>query len=133
VNGVACSAAVAEKYGQPFAAVFHLDRLLPLSPGERPRLLARRNAALTAALKQWPGDPWSAGALAREAIADPATVPDRTHLVAPSPPWQSSPTMTPLIAFARPCARAVARSRPSPASGPERPRLETTSAHRRPK
>jgi WD40 repeat protein len=73
-------AEAAEDARQPLAAVFHLDRLLPLLPGDRTRLLARRRAILAAALKQSPGDLWAARALARQALTDPATVADSATL-----------------------------------------------------
>jgi hypothetical protein len=75
-------AEAAERLRQPFAAVFHLDRLLPLLPAERSDLLARRHDVLTAALKKTPGDLWATRALARQAIADPATIPERATLLA---------------------------------------------------
>jgi WD40 repeat protein len=71
----------AEENHQPFACVFHLDRLLPLQAGERADLLKRRHAVLTAALKKTPEDAWAARALARQAVIDPASVPDRQKLV----------------------------------------------------
>ncbi len=67
----AAEAETAEQNHQPFAAVFHLDRLLPLLPQQRAQLLARRRAVLTTALKKAPGDRWAARALARQAIGDP--------------------------------------------------------------
>jgi WD40 repeat protein len=66
---------------QTFACVFHLDRLLPLLPGERANLLKRRAAVLTAALKKAPRDTWAIRALARQAVADPATIPQRETLL----------------------------------------------------
>jgi hypothetical protein len=77
----AAEAEAAENTNQPFAAVFHLDRLLALRPGQRPALLQRRHAALAAALKARPGDPWASRALARQAVADPASVPDPKGLL----------------------------------------------------
>jgi hypothetical protein len=74
-------APAAEEANQPFAAVFHLDRLLPLLPGQRPQLLKRRTNVLAAALKRTPADPWAARTLARQALAEPETVPDRKTLV----------------------------------------------------
>jgi hypothetical protein len=59
-----------------FACAFHLDRLLALSPDERPALLKRRAAVLSAALKADPNDHRSVRALARQAVADPGTLPD---------------------------------------------------------
>jgi hypothetical protein len=64
-------AETAEANHQPFAAVFHLDRLLPLLPEQRARLLERRHAVLTAVLQKTPGDPWASRALARQAVSDP--------------------------------------------------------------
>jgi WD40 repeat protein len=72
--------AAAENH-QPFACVFHLDRLLLLQTGERANLLKRRHAVLTAALKETPGDVWAVRALAGQAVSDPASVPDRQELV----------------------------------------------------
>jgi WD40 repeat protein len=66
---------------QFFAAVFHLDRLLPLLPARRTELLQRRQAVLTAALKANAQDAWAARALARQALADPASLPDRQVLL----------------------------------------------------
>jgi hypothetical protein len=77
----AAEAESAEVRKQPFAAVFHLDRLLPLLPGERPRLLGRRLAVLAAALKKAPGDAWAVRALARQAVADPGSVPNCKELL----------------------------------------------------
>jgi hypothetical protein len=74
-------ASAAEKGNEPFTAVFHIDRLLPLLPDERGRLLARRTAVLTAVLKKTPGDGWATRALARQVIGDPASVPDRKDLL----------------------------------------------------
>jgi hypothetical protein len=65
----------------PFACAFHLDRLLALSPDDRPALLWRRAAVLSAALKANPEDHHSVRALARQAVADPATVPDTKSLL----------------------------------------------------
>jgi WD40 repeat protein len=62
-------------------AAFHLDRLLALSPDDRPVLLKRRSDILSAALKADPNDHAAARALARQAVADPATVPDATSLL----------------------------------------------------
>jgi hypothetical protein len=73
----------AEQDRQPFAAIFHLDRLFPLLPAKRTPLLAYRNIVLTAALKTDPKDPWAVRALARQAISDPASVPDRAALLPP--------------------------------------------------
>ena len=72
----------AAENNQPFACVFHLDRLLILLPGERGNLLKRRLAVLTAVLKKTPGDVWAVRALARQAIADPALLPQRNTLLA---------------------------------------------------
>jgi hypothetical protein len=66
---------------QPFAAVFHLDRLLPLLPEQRHDLLARRYAVLAAALKADAKDAWAARALARQAVGDPDSLPDRQTLL----------------------------------------------------
>jgi hypothetical protein len=74
-------AKTAENNYHPFAAVFHLDRLLPLLSGERPNLLKRRTAVLTAALKNAPDDTWAGRALARQVIGDPASVPARATLL----------------------------------------------------
>jgi hypothetical protein len=71
----------AENARQPFAAVFRLDRLVSLLPDERAGLLKRRHTILAAMLKKTPGDVWAARALARQAIADPLTVPDRASLL----------------------------------------------------
>jgi dipeptidyl aminopeptidase/acylaminoacyl peptidase len=65
----------------PFACAFHLDRLLALWPDERPALLKRRAATLAAALKRDPDDHHSARSLARQAIADPGTVPNANALL----------------------------------------------------
>jgi hypothetical protein len=70
-------AEAAEQGKQPFAAVFHLDRLLVLLPGERRKLLERRHAVLAAALTKTPGDTWATRALAQQAIPDPDSIPDR--------------------------------------------------------
>ena len=72
----------AAENNQPFACVFHLDRLMPLQPGERSNLLKRRLAVLTAVLKKTPGDVWAVRALARQAIADSALMPQRDTLLA---------------------------------------------------
>jgi hypothetical protein len=72
----------AEMRQQPFAAVFHLDRLLPLLPERRRALLARRSAVLAAALKADANDAWAARALARQAAGDPASVRDKEALLA---------------------------------------------------
>jgi hypothetical protein len=77
----AAEAEAAENTNQPFAAVFHLDRLLPLRPGQRPDLLRRRQMVLAAALKARPGDPWASRALTRQAVADPASVPNPKELL----------------------------------------------------
>jgi hypothetical protein len=66
----------------PFACVFHLDRLLALSPEDRPALLKRRAGILSAALKSSPNDHHFARSLARQAVADPGTVPDAKSLLA---------------------------------------------------
>jgi hypothetical protein len=73
-------AETAEENHWPFAAVFHLDRLAAFFPDQRGFTLQRRAAVLTAALKQTPDDPWAARALARQAIADPAST-DRETLL----------------------------------------------------
>jgi DNA-binding beta-propeller fold protein YncE len=77
----AAEAAAAEKDRQFFAAVFHLDRLLPLLPNERADLLQRRHAVLAAALKANASDPWAVRALARQAVSDPASIPGRDTLL----------------------------------------------------
>jgi hypothetical protein len=66
----------------PFACVFHLERLLALSPDQRPALLKRRSSVLSATLKSNPDDHHSARSLARQAVANPATVPDAKALLA---------------------------------------------------
>jgi hypothetical protein len=63
------------------SAVFHLDRLLRKWPGQRSRLLPRRSAILSAALKADPRDAWAICALARQAITDPESVPGRAALL----------------------------------------------------
>jgi hypothetical protein len=70
----------AEKRSQTFAAVFHLDRLLPLLPGQRSALLQRRRTILAAALKANRNDAWAARALARQAVGDHTSVPGRATL-----------------------------------------------------
>jgi hypothetical protein len=75
-------AAAAENNRQPFAAVFHLDRLLLLLPEQRKDLLRRSHAVLTAALKANANDLWAVRALARQAVSDPDSVPDRKGLLA---------------------------------------------------
>jgi hypothetical protein len=65
----------------PFACAFHLDRLLALSPDDRPALLKRRADVLAAAVKRDPDNHHSARALARQAIADFDTVPDAKALL----------------------------------------------------
>jgi hypothetical protein len=77
----AAQAEAAEQIDQTFAAVFHLDRLLRLREGERPRLLERRTRVLSAALKKAPGDAWVVRTLARQAVSNPLTVPERKKLV----------------------------------------------------
>jgi hypothetical protein len=77
----AAEAEAAANANQPFAAVFHLDRLLPLRPVQRRALLRRRHAVLAAALKARPGGPWASRALARQAVADPASVPNPKGLL----------------------------------------------------
>jgi hypothetical protein len=77
----AAEAETAELNHQPFAAVFHLDRLLPLLPEQRRELLARRRAVLTTELKKTPGDIWAARALARQAVGDPGSLSDRETLL----------------------------------------------------
>jgi WD40 repeat protein len=72
----------AEMRRQPFACVFHLDRLLPLRPEERGDLLQRRRTILTGALTAKPNDSWAARALARQAVSDPESLPDRQVLLA---------------------------------------------------
>jgi hypothetical protein len=74
-------AETAEDLNQPFAAVFQLDRLLPLVPDQRANLLERRAAVLTAALKKTPGDSWAARALARQVVSDPRSVSNRESLM----------------------------------------------------
>jgi WD40 repeat protein len=64
-----------------FAAVFHLDRLLALSPEQRPDLLKRRATTLLDALKSNPDDHWAARTLARQAVAAPATIPGLKSLL----------------------------------------------------
>jgi hypothetical protein len=59
---------------QFFAAVFHIDRLLPLLPEQRRELLGKRSAVLADALKAKENDPWASRALARQAIGDPDSV-----------------------------------------------------------
>jgi hypothetical protein len=71
----------ADRANQPFAAVYHLDRLLALSPWQRPCLLAGRRSILTAALKKTPGEVWAVRALARQTIGDPKSVPERATLL----------------------------------------------------
>jgi WD40 repeat protein len=66
---------------QPFAAVFHLDRLLPLLPEQRGEFLTRRRTILAAALKANPNDSWASRALARQAVGDPDSLPDRQALI----------------------------------------------------
>jgi hypothetical protein len=65
----------------PFGAVFHLDRLLALSPGDRPVVLKRRTAVLSAALAKDAADHHSARCLARQAVASPDTIPDAKALL----------------------------------------------------
>jgi WD40 repeat protein len=77
----AAEAAAAQKNNQSFAAVFHLDRLLGLLPGDRGNLFKRRTAVLTAALAKEPGNGWAVRALARQAIADLAGIPARDVLL----------------------------------------------------
>jgi tRNA A-37 threonylcarbamoyl transferase component Bud32 len=74
-------AELAQMRRQPFAAVFHLDRLLPLLPEKRIDLVARRTALLTAALGRNPLDNWSVRALARQAVSDPGSIPNRDWLL----------------------------------------------------
>ena len=74
-------AETAENNHQPFAAIFHLDRLLPLLPEQRHKLLFRRNAVLAFARKADAKDAWAVRALTRQAISDPDTVPDRKALL----------------------------------------------------
>jgi DNA-binding beta-propeller fold protein YncE len=66
---------------QHFAAVFHLDRLLPLLPEKRTNLLARRSAILSEALKTNANDTWASRSLARQVIGDPRSVSDRATLL----------------------------------------------------
>jgi hypothetical protein len=87
----AAAADAAELAGQPFAAAFHLEQLLPLLPGERDRLLQRRSAILSAALKETAGNAWGARALARQAVADPASVGDLQRLRAALAKQQDAP------------------------------------------
>src|SRR5262249_17834191 len=101
----AAQAEEAERSKQPFAAVFHLDRLLTLLPERRTELLRRRKDVLyslgvlldelltrtellrrrkdvlTAALKANPHDSWAARALARQAVAAPDSLPDQQLLL----------------------------------------------------
>jgi WD40 repeat protein len=74
-------AVAAEMRRQPFAAVFHLDRLLLLMPEHRPFLLHRRQTVLAAARKKAPNDAWVARTLARQAIIYPFTPVDRKALL----------------------------------------------------
>jgi hypothetical protein len=67
-------ATCAENTRQPFAAVFHLDRLLPLNPGERQSLLERRQKILATVLNRTPGEPWAVRALARPVLGDPGSL-----------------------------------------------------------
>jgi hypothetical protein len=73
----AAEAESAQMRRQPFAAVFHLDRLLPLLPDRRGEFLRRRQTVLTAALKANPNDIWAARALARQAVGDPPPIRER--------------------------------------------------------
>jgi hypothetical protein len=66
---------------QPFAAVFHLDRLLPLLPDQRVAFLKRRQTILAAALKANASDAWAARSLARQAVGDPDSLRDRATLL----------------------------------------------------
>jgi hypothetical protein len=50
-------------------------------PEQRTRLLARRNAVLSAALKADANDAWAVRTLARQAISDPGSVPNRKALL----------------------------------------------------
>ncbi len=84
-------ATAAEQDEQPFAAVFHLDRLLPLLPDQRRDLLRRRHAILTAALKSNAGDAWAARALAHQAVSDPDSVADRKPLLTALAKQQNAP------------------------------------------
>jgi hypothetical protein len=65
----------------PFSAVFHLDRLLALSPDERPALLKRRSTVLSAAIEKDANDHHSARSLARQAVADFDTIDNPTSLL----------------------------------------------------
>jgi hypothetical protein len=65
----------------PFACAFHLGRLLALSPDERPALLKRRAADLSAALKANANDIHSARSLARQVVAAPESVPEVKSLL----------------------------------------------------
>jgi WD40 repeat protein len=79
----AAEAETAENNHQPFAAVFHLDRLLLLLlPEQRAPLLERRHRILATVLKDSPHDGWAARALARQTSSDPATTDRMTLLVA---------------------------------------------------
>jgi hypothetical protein len=71
----------AEMRRQPFAAVFHLDRLLPLLPEQCDEFLMRRRTILAAALKANPNDSWAARALAWQAVGDPDALSDRQLLL----------------------------------------------------
>jgi hypothetical protein len=65
---------------QFFAAVFHLDRLMPLLPENRKALLASRSAVLSDARKSNANAAWASRALARQAIGDPKAIRDRDAL-----------------------------------------------------
>jgi hypothetical protein len=76
-------AAEADRWSRldPFGAVFHLDRTLARSPGDRAELLKRRSAVLSAALKANPTDHHFARSLARQAVADFAAIDDPRALL----------------------------------------------------
>jgi WD40 repeat protein len=64
-----------------FAAAFHAERLLALDPGDRAEALSRRTSALRVALRKDPNDAWAARALARQAVADFASLGDAKPLL----------------------------------------------------
>jgi WD40 repeat protein len=73
-------AEAAEKAGDAFAAVFHLDRLLAGLPSERPALLARRTAVLWAALARDASAPSVLVALGRSTVVAEGSL-DRRRLL----------------------------------------------------